>query len=195
MEIDRTHFLAPPPPYEGPAPSSPALTNEDAPTTERITPRGAQSAPALSGEPEQRCDVAARLPAYRRVGYGRFRTHPYRRAPKPQAVDEEDDLDLNREALTIMDVISSPGYTSAAPFPEYLYPVLTNNPHGWENLSRTERADRLTQRIADIDAALCDVDFLGVNELESRIIDFALFVRRNLTERREEVLFTGNNFF
>ncbi|KAI5900320.1 uncharacterized protein SCHCODRAFT_02481287 [Schizophyllum commune H4-8] len=219
MQMTYAQFMAPPPPYEEVAPPRSFTASESAPPYQNCLPRPAvvhdasntaqttsethtsslaslQNATALSPPSTPNTTVAARLPAYRRVNYGRYRTHPYRRPLKWQKVDnEEDDMISELENITIMDVISTPEYLAAASYPDRLLPVLTSNPCDWETLTRAQRAARLSERIADIDAIMANVNVYGLNEVETRVIDFALFVRRNLAERREAELFTGYNLF
>ncbi|KAL1683679.1 hypothetical protein EV122DRAFT_273333 [Schizophyllum commune] len=219
IRMSYAQFMAPPPPYEAVAPPRASMTSESAPpyqdrppqpivahdasNTARtapgastFTPTTAQKTVPLGLPSTPNSTVAARLPAYRRVGYGRYRTHPYRRPLERHKVDnEEDDMISELENITIMDVISTPEYLAAASYPDRLLPVLTSNPCDWETLTRAQRAARLSERIADIDAIMANVNVYGLNEVETRVIDFALFVRRNLAERREAELFTGNNLF
>ncbi|KAI5900304.1 uncharacterized protein SCHCODRAFT_02607585 [Schizophyllum commune H4-8] len=235
MQADRAQFLVPPPPYEEFAPSRPPpTTNESAPpyqtyATRPTTAHGASDSVQTPDDPFA-CSPAspggvrlmslpdapdaattARLPAYRRIGYGRYRTHPYRR-PLEWARDEDEDADMicELENITISDVISTPEYIDAASHPDaasnlsaaasssspnHLHPVLTTNPIDWDTLTSSQRAARLSQRIADIDYALSGLDVAMLNDLERTIIDFALFVRQNLAQRRAVELFPGNNLF
>ncbi|KAL1744553.1 hypothetical protein HDZ31DRAFT_63996 [Schizophyllum fasciatum] len=199
MEIDPAQFLAAPPPYEEVAPHRSMPIPGSPPPYQESSPRLTTMRNAILSRPmsAQRRTVAVRLPAYRHTGYGRFRTHPYRRPLEYNfpVIVEDDDMMRELESITIMDVISTPEYLSAASYPEQLYPVLTTNPVDWNNLTREERAQRLSERIADIDGILADVNVYTLNEVENRVIDFALFVRRNLAARREAELFTGNTLF
>ncbi|KAI5833563.1 hypothetical protein K523DRAFT_109891 [Schizophyllum commune Tattone D] len=255
MQDEHAQFLAPPPAYEEVAPSrSPSTTSESAPPYQTYAPRPATAHDALNSAqtPDEACtyspaspgdaiqpstqdsSVPNRLPAYRRVDYGRYRSHPYRRPLEWSRVEDED-ADLVRlcfrdlsslaytsdpisppcqiselENITISDVISTPEYidavshpeahsnssaTAFSPSPNHLHPVLTTNPHDWDNLTSVQRAARLSQRIADIDYALSGLDFAMLNDLERTIIDFALFVRQNLAQRRQAELFPGHNLF
>ncbi|KAI4525017.1 hypothetical protein K525DRAFT_291124 [Schizophyllum commune Loenen D] len=234
MQAEQAQFLVPPPAYEEIAhPQSPSTTSESAPpyqtyTTCPSTTHDALNSAQTPNVPSTRSraspEVAtpmytsaaldaitpARLPEYRRVGYGRYRTHPYRRPLEWTRVEDEDaDLISELENITISDVISTPEYIDAVSHPEapsnssatafsspnHLHPVLTTNPHDWDNLTSVQRAARLSQRIADIDYALSGLDFAMLNDLERTIIDFALFVRQNLAQRRQADLFPGHNLF
>ncbi|KAL1688405.1 hypothetical protein GGG16DRAFT_127219 [Schizophyllum commune] len=232
MQDEHAQFLAPPPAYEEVAPSrSPSTTSESAPPYQTYAPRPATAHDALNSAqtPDEACtyspaspgdaiqpstqdsSVPNRLPAYRRVDYGRYRSHPYRRPLEWSRVEDEDaDLISELENITISDVISTPEYidavshpeahsnssaTAFSPSPNHLHPVLTTNPHDWDNLTSVQRAARLSQRIADIDYALSGLDFAMLNDLERTIIDFALFVRQNLAQRRQAELFPGHNLF
>ncbi|KAL1683665.1 hypothetical protein EV122DRAFT_273319 [Schizophyllum commune] len=235
MQDTYAQFLSPPPAYEEIAPSrSPSTTSESAPPYQTYatcpsTTHDALNSAQTPNVPSTRSlaspEVAtpmytsaaldattpARLPAYRHVGYGRYRTHPYRRPLEWTRVEDEDaDLISELENITISDVISNPDYidalshpeatsnssaTAFSPSPNHLHPVLTTNPHDWDNLTSVQRVARLSQRIADIDYALSGLDVAMLNDLERTIIDFALFVRQNLAQRRQAELFPGNNLF
>ena len=107
-------FMAPPPPYEAVAPPRASTTSESAPPYQNLppqpivahdasntartppgastfTPTTAQKTVPLGLSSTPKSTVAARLPAYRRVGYGRYRTHPYRRPLKWRKVENEED--------------------------------------------------------------------------------------------------------
>ncbi|KAL1757158.1 hypothetical protein FB107DRAFT_273171 [Schizophyllum commune] len=58
-------------------------------------------------------------------------------------------------------------------------------------MNRTERINFLAARIANIDAAASQVNAYALNDLEGRVLDFVLFVRRQLVEQRELALLSA----
>ncbi|TRM62641.1 hypothetical protein BD626DRAFT_52182 [Schizophyllum amplum] len=131
---------------------------------------------------------AGRLPSYKHALRARYRAHPYRRpCNAPQAFDSDDASDLETEYVSIMDIITSPQYLRSLgiTFPT---PLVFPTPPLPSGLVGNERAAVLAARIADIDAAMADVNVWQLTQLESRVVDFILFVRRRYTEQRELAL-------
>ncbi|KAL1744556.1 hypothetical protein HDZ31DRAFT_82606 [Schizophyllum fasciatum] len=184
-----------PPPYDEAAES---ITWSLAPPAQPVAT--ASNFPALVrryGRVQISCSLsAARLPSYKHALYGRYRTHPYRRPVKParQTDDYECDNDPETEYVSIMDIITSPGYLGSLglsfplplSFPCIAYP--TTQAGNYQSMTLAERANFLAARIAEIDAAMVGVNVQQLDELEGRVVDFVLFVRRQYAEQREMAL-------
>ncbi|KAL1663088.1 hypothetical protein EV122DRAFT_282039 [Schizophyllum commune] len=185
--VQTVDVFAPPPPYE----ATPSYTIPGPQTLEVPQPDEA-SGPRNMGQ--QRVCVAARLPAYRNTRLGHYRAHPYRRPSPTQGVQSDDDgLDLV-ENISIADIVNSPRYicVTAFGFDPQEQPSLTDTfPIPDPPMNRTERINFLAARIADIDAATSQVNAYALNDLEGRVLDFVLFVRRQLVEQRELALLSA----
>ncbi|KAL1735337.1 hypothetical protein EV714DRAFT_268076 [Schizophyllum commune] len=189
--VQTVDVFAPPPPYE----ATPSCTIPGPQTLEAPQPDEA-SGPRNMGQ--QRVCVAARLPAYRNTRLGHYRAHPYRRPSPTQGVQSDDDgLDLV-ENISIADIVNSPRYicVTAFGFDPQEQPILTDTFHDPPPIpdppiNRTERINFLAARIADIDAATSQVNAYALNDLEGRVLDFVLFVRRQLVEQRELALLSA----
>ncbi|KAI5899625.1 uncharacterized protein SCHCODRAFT_02661235 [Schizophyllum commune H4-8] len=182
--------FAPPPPYEAtPSCTVPGLRTMEAPQSSSPQPNEA-SGPRNMGQ--QRACVAARLPAYRNTRLGHYRAHPYRRSSPTQGVQSDDDGFDPVENISIADIVNSPRYicVTAFGFDPQEQPSLTDTfndppPIPDSPMNRTERINFLAARVADIDAATSQVNAYALNDLEGRVLDFVLFVRRQLVEQRE----------
>ncbi|KAL1721024.1 hypothetical protein EV715DRAFT_288572 [Schizophyllum commune] len=189
--VQTVDVFAPPPPYE----ATPSCTIPGPQTLEAPQP-DETSGPRNMGQ--QRVCVAARLPAYRNTRLGHYRAHPYRRQSPTQGVQSDDDgLDLV-ENISIADIVNSPRYicVTAFGFDPQEQPSLTDTFHDPPPIpdppmNRTERINFLAARIADIDAATSQVNAYALNDLEGRVLDFVLFVRRQLVEQRELALLSA----
>ncbi|KAL1743966.1 hypothetical protein HDZ31DRAFT_64575 [Schizophyllum fasciatum] len=159
------------------------------PSVDIAPPAGAMGTPPAH---RQRLCAAARLPAYRNARFEHYRAHPYRRAVTRRSVEtDEDAMDL-AENISITDIINSPRYICVTTFgfdPQE-QPSLTSTLQDPPQLAPppmgcAERITFLAARIADIDAATNHINAYALDDLETRVLDFVLFVRQQLVEQRE----------
>lgn len=184
-------IFVPPPSYE--AATDGKLYHANSPPATNITIPNSSHYTTASNDEQRNC-VAARLPAYKNARFGRYRAHPYRRPAsrkEEQGVDE--DMEWEAENISIPDIINSTRYicVTSFGFDPQEQPALMDASFPSQlpdTMSHTERIDFLAARIADIDAATIHVDVYALNALEGRVLDFVLFVRRQLVEQREMAL-------